>query len=160
MVVAFGRSRRIAHDVAVVLDMDELVVVGAVQLDDRLEVVGRAVHDHAADADRLAAMHLLGALAVEVHRADGVVGDGVVDDADAVLLADAEDVEVPGVRRKRHLQVVELLSVLVDVDVEPAPLAVADVVEVGVAVETRQAEVDCRLLLLERVVAAVGLVKA
>jgi hypothetical protein len=105
-------------------------------------------------------VHLLGALAVEVDGADGVVGDGVVDDADAVLLADAEDVEVPGVGGQRDGEVVELLAVLVDVDVEPAPLAVADVVEVGVAVEAREAEVDRRLLLLERVVAAIGLVKA
>ena len=51
MVVALGRSWRIAHHIAVVLDMDELIVVGAVELDDSLEVVGRPVHDHTADAD-------------------------------------------------------------------------------------------------------------
>ena len=51
MVVALGCSWRIAHHIAVVLDMDELIVVGAVELDDSLEVVGRPVHDHTADAD-------------------------------------------------------------------------------------------------------------
>ena len=105
-------------------------------------------------------MHLLRSFAKEVHRSDGVVGDGVVDDADAVLLADAEHVEVPGVCRERNGQVVELLAVLVNVHIEPAPLAVANVVEVGVAVEAGQAEVGGGLLLLQRVVPAVGFVVA
>jgi hypothetical protein len=105
-------------------------------------------------------MDLLRAFAIEVNRTDGVVGNGIVDDADAVLLANAEHVEVPRVRGERDGQVVELLSILVYVDVEPAPLPVADVVEVRVSVEAGQAEVCRRLLLLECVVAAVGLVVA
>ncbi len=160
MVVALGGAWGVAHHVAVLLHVDKLIFVRPVQLDDCLKVVGRPIHDHASNADRLASMHLLRAFAVEMHWPDGVIGDRVVDDADAVLLADAEDVEVPGVRGERHVEIVELLAILVDVDVEPAPLPVPDVVEVGVAVEPREAEVGGRLLLLQGIVAAVRLVVA
>ena len=84
-------------------------------------------------------MHRLGSLAVKVDRADRVEGDRVVDESDAVLLADAEDVEVPAVGGQRHVEVDELLPVLVYVDREPAPLAVlvsdVEVVRVAVAPE-------------------------
>ena len=72
-----------------------------------------------------------------MDRADRVEGDRVVDESDAVLLADAEDVKVPAVGGQRHVEVDELLPVLVYVDREPAPLAVlvSDVEVVRVAVE-------------------------
>ena len=85
-------------------------------------------------------MHLGRRLAVEVDRADGVEGLGLVEDGDAVLLADAEHVEVPPVRGERDVPHYELLPVLVYVLVEPAPLPVTDVVKVGVSVEPGQSE--------------------
>ena len=98
------------------------------------------VHDHAPDADALAPVHLGRRLAVEVDGADGVEGLGLVEDGDAVLLADAEHVEVPPVRGERDVPHDELLPVLVYVLVEPAPLPVTDVVKVGVSVEPGQSE--------------------
>ena len=56
----------VRDDVSVLLDVDELVLVRPDQLDEGLQVVGGAVHHHASDADRLAAVDLRGALAVEV----------------------------------------------------------------------------------------------
>ena len=98
------------------------------------------VHDHAPDADALAPVHLGRRLAVEVDRADGVEGLGLVEDGDAVLLADAEHVEVPPIRGQRDVPHDELLPVLVYVLVEPAPLPITDVVKVGVSVEPGQSE--------------------
>ena len=98
------------------------------------------VHDHAPDADALAPVHLGRRLAVEVDRADGVEGLGLVEDGDAVLLADAEHVEVPPVRGQGDVPHDELLPVLVYVLVEPAPLPITDVVKVGVSVESGQSE--------------------
>ena len=77
-------------------------------------------------------MDLLGPLAVEVDRPDGAEGDGVVQQADAVVLGDGEHVEVPVVGRPGDGQVVELLAVLVNVLRQPAPVAVA-VVVIGVS---------------------------
>ena len=65
---------------------------------------------------------------------NGVIGDRLVNDSNAVLLANGEYVEEPVVRGQRDVQIVKLLFVLVNVHGEPAPVAVP-VVVVGVPVQ-------------------------
>ena len=87
------------------------------------------------DPDALAAVHLCGRLAVEVEGPLGAELDRLVEEADAVVLADAEDAEVPVVGGEGDVQVVELLAVLVDVGRHPAPVPVVVVVVVVPAEE-------------------------
>ena len=111
------------------------------------------IHNHNSPPD------LFGSLAVEIHRPRGGVGRRRVQNADAVFLAHAEregstllrpstpfgialvlpeDVEVKVVGRLREDEGDELLAVLVDVGRNPAPVAVANVVEVLEAALPRQ----------------------
>ena len=93
--VAGRHPGRVADDVAVVLDVDELVLVGPSQNDDGLQVVGGPVHDHALDPHRLATVDLGRTLAVKVDGPLGAEADGVVQNPDPVLLADGEHRKVP-----------------------------------------------------------------
>ena len=65
-----------------------------------------------------------------MDRPLGAEFDGFVEESYAVVLADAEDAEVPVVGGERDVQVVELLPVLVNVGRHPAPVAVVVVVVV------------------------------
>ena len=73
-------------------------------------------------------------LAEEVDWTDGVKGDGVVDDPDAVGLGDGEDVEEPLVGGEGDLANNELLTILVNVGVKPSPFTVVDIIEVRIPV--------------------------
>ena len=91
-------------------------------------------------------MDLFGSLAGEVDRPYGGEGNGLVQQANAILLAYAEHIEEPDISCKRDFKVVELLAVLVDVGRNPAPVAIPDVIVVDVTVEAGEAE-PLRLLL-------------
>ena len=67
---------------------------------------------------------------IEVDWARGAVGGRPIHNPDAVLLAQAEDVEVEVVRCLRQLHRQELFPVLVNVGVHPTPVAVVNVVKV------------------------------
>lgn len=105
-------------------------------------------------------MDLAGPLAVEVDWSLWGEGNGLIQQANAILFADAKHVEEPVIRREGDVEVVELLAVLVNVGRDPAPVAVPIVVVVDVAVESGEAEPERLFLDQARLRGAVALVKA
>ena len=163
VVVVPGRPpRAVAGHVAELLDVDELVVVRPGEDEDGLQLLRRSIEQDAPDSDGFAPVDGGRGLAVKVDGSHGAVDVRLLEHADAVGLAHAEDVEVEVVGRLGERQRVELLAVLVDVGRHPAPVAVADVVKVLEATLPGEAVVtDLTLLGLGRVLdLAVGLVVA
>ncbi len=139
MVIAFGRPRIIAHHIAILLNMDKLIILRPAQQHDHFNILRRPIEDGTLDPNRLPPMDFRRGFAEQRHWLERRIRGGLFNHGNAVPPAHTEHREVPVVHRAGHLYSLKLLSVLVDVNIEPSPLAVPVVVEVVVAIEARHA---------------------